>query len=128
LLERINADHVRVAPPPPPPGAMTSIDEVSDQTEIVGEPAWLPGWLYRLLIWLAIHLRGWLPIAVLALSLVIVAVLLLVSLGIVTGALAAVVIVGAVALARWLTRLNRVVTGSEAMRLSSLTAAAMHAA
>jgi hypothetical protein len=128
LLERINADHVRVAPPAPPPGAMTSIDGVSDRTETAGAPAWLPAWLRRLLIWLAIHLRGWLPIAVLALSLVVAAVLLLASLGIVTGAVAAAVIAGAVALARWLTRLNRVVTGSEVMRLSGLTAAAMHAA
>jgi hypothetical protein len=60
LLQRINADEVRVAPPPPPPGAMTSVDQVSDAAEAAALPPGLPGWLRALLDWLADHLRGWL--------------------------------------------------------------------
>jgi hypothetical protein len=129
LLERINAGHVRIAPPPPPPGGMTSIDGVSD----AAEAAALPGWLRRLLTWLAARLGGWLPVLAAAAGLVLavaVAVILLAAgaAGAIAVILALVLLAAAVAAAWRLGRLQDIDSAAEAMRLSRLTAAAIQAA
>jgi hypothetical protein len=133
LLERINADQVRVAPPPPPPGGMTSIDGVSDAAEAGALPGWLPGWLRRVLLWLAADLRGWLPVLAVALGVVVAVVIavILVAAGAAgaIAAIAAVVILAAALAVAW--RLNRfqdIESAAEGLRLSRLTAAAIQAA
>ena len=133
LLERINADHVRVAPPPPPPGGMTSIDGVSDAAEAAALPGWLPGWLRRALTWLAAHLGGWLPVLAVAAGVVLAVVIAVILLaagaaGAVAAVVAVVILAVALASAWWLRRIVTADSAAQAMRLSRLTAAAIQAA
>jgi hypothetical protein len=133
LLERINADHVRIAPPPPPPGGMTSIDAVSEATEAAALPSWLPGWLAVAITWLAVRLHRWLPVLVAALGLVVAAALLVALVaagapGIAIALVTAAILAGALAAAWWLTRVQAVDSAGVALRLSGLTAAAIQAA
>jgi hypothetical protein len=131
LIERINSDELRVAPPPPPPGAMTSIDGVSDAVENRQLPAWLPGWLRRLIVWLAAHgLLGWL---LFALALVLAAVL---AVAVIVAGLPVAAIAGAVAVAvgllgaavaavRGLAKMDAIDSASESMRWSQLSGPAI---
>jgi hypothetical protein len=125
LLDRINADQLRIAPPPPPPGGMTSVDVVSDATESGAVPGWLPGWLRSLITWLSLLLGRWLPFAVGLLGLILAVVIVAVAPGALTAVIAAVVLAAAIALAVWLARVQRVDQASQAMRFSSLTTAAV---
>ena len=136
LLERVNADEIRVAPPPLPPGGMTSIDQVSSTEEANALPPGLPSWLGHLLSWLATHLGGRLVPAVIGLALLIGALLIVVPLALgapatLVGVLAvvAVAIVATAVLARpWLTGLAQQDSAAEQLRYGHLTGAAVRAA
>ena len=62
-----------MVPPAPPPGHMTSIDQVSANTEASALPATLPGWLAAAITWLIAHLGRWLPALVAVLGLAVLA-------------------------------------------------------
>ena len=136
LLQRINADQIRVAPPPPPPGGMTSIDQVSDRDELAALPAGLPGWLKALLLWLAARLGTLLPLVVIALAvlLAVVLVVLAVALGasavvIVAAAVLGAVLSGAALAARaLLTQIGQTDSAAEPLRFENLTATAVREA
>ncbi|MGV8977821.1 MAG: hypothetical protein ACOH17_07240 [Cellulomonas sp.] len=131
LAERLNAGDVQIASLPPAPGGMTSIDQVSDSDESAAAPTWLPGWLRRLLTWLAARLGARLPLVVLGLALVLAVALVL--LGLLLGAAPAlmallVLLAAALVIAAWvgqplLTRLGQRDSAAERLRFAQLTGA-----
>ena len=133
LLDRINAGHLRVAPPPPPPGQMTSIDQASDATQAAALPPGLPGWLARAITWLAVHLGNWLAVLTAAAGFVLAVALLVILVVVgapaaVTAAVVLVILAAAAGAAAWLGRIQAVDAAGVALRLSGLTAAAVQAA
>jgi hypothetical protein len=128
LLDRLADGDVRVAPPPPPPGAMTSIDQVSAETEAAELPGWWPAWLRALITWLATRAGAWLPVltaaAGLALAAALAVILAVASAGLAAALIAALaVLVVALGAAWWLTRVGAVDTAGAELALAALTPA-----